>query len=149
MGFSLCNHMVICLAVFFPRELLFIFNIILTRPFLESFMFTLALSVGLTPQMLPAIISVNLSQGAKRMSEQGVIVKKLNSIENFGSMTIMCSDKTGTITKGQVKLDSAINFKGEESESLKTLAAINSYFQEGYKNPIDRVILESCTKDFS
>lgn len=129
--------------------LIFIFNIVLNKPFLESFMFALALSVGLTPQMLPAIISVNLSQGAKRMSEQGVIVKKLNAIENFGSMTIMCSDKTGTITKGKVKLDSAIDYTGEKSDNLKTLSMINSYFQEGYKNPIDEAILEGCTKDFS
>lgn len=128
--------------------LIFIFNIVLNKPFLESFMFSLALSVGLTPQMLPAIISVNLSQGAKRMSEQGVIVKKLNAIENFGSMTIMCSDKTGTITKGKVKLDSAIDYAGEKSDNLKTLSMINSYFQEGYKNPIDEAILEGCTKDF-
>lgn len=129
--------------------LIFIFNIILNKSFLESFMFALALSVGLTPQMLPAIISVNLSQGAKRMSEQGVIVKKLNAIENFGSMTIMCSDKTGTITKGKVKLDSALNFKGEASESLTKFAAINSYFQEGYSNPIDEAILSSNNYDFS
>lgn len=129
--------------------LIFIFNIVLDKPFLESFMFALALSVGLTPQMLPAIISVNLSKGAKRMSKQGVIVKKLNSIENFGSMTIMCSDKTGTITEGKIKLDSAINFKGEKSETLKTLATINSYFQEGYKNPIDQAILKDCKKKFS
>ena len=129
--------------------LIFIFNIVLNKPFLESFMFALALSVGLTPQMLPAIISVNLSQGAKRMSEQGVIVKKLNAIENFGSMTIMCSDKTGTITKGKVKLDSAIDYAGEKSDNLKTISMINSYFQEGYKNPIDEAILEGCTKDFS
>ena len=129
--------------------LIFIFNIVLNKSFLESFMFALALSVGLTPQMLPAIISVNLSQGAKRMSEQGVIVKKLNSIENFGSMTIMCSDKTGTITKGKVKLDRALNFKGEKSEDLNKFAAINSYFQEGYSNPIDEAILSSNKDDFS
>lgn len=129
--------------------LIFIFNIVLNKSFLESFMFALALSVGLTPQMLPAIISVNLSQGAKRMSEEGVIVKKLNSIENFGSMTIMCSDKTGTITKGKVKLDRALNFKGEKSEDLNKFAAINSYFQEGYSNPIDEAILISNKDDFS
>ncbi|MCW6679261.1 magnesium-translocating P-type ATPase [Anaerococcus sp. NML200574] len=129
--------------------LIFIFNIILNKPFLESFMFALALSVGLTPQMLPAIISVNLSQGAKRMSEEGVIVKKLNAIENFGSMTIMCSDKTGTITKGKVKLDSALNFNGEKSEDLSKFAAINSYFQEGYANPIDQAILSANKEDFS
>ena len=129
--------------------LIFIFNIVLNKSFLESFMFALALSVGLTPQMLPAIISVNLSQGAKRMSEEGVIVKKLNSIENFGSMTIMCSDKTGTITKGKVNLDRALNFKGEKSEDLNKFAAINSYFQEGYSNPIDEAILSSNKDDFS
>ena len=129
--------------------LIFIFNIILNKSFLDSFMFALALSVGLTPQMLPAIISVNLSQGAKRMSEEGVIVKKLNAIENFGSMTIMCSDKTGTITKGKVKLDKALDFNGEESDSLEKFAAINSYFQEGYKNPIDEEILSSNKVDFS
>ncbi|WP_297687500.1 magnesium-translocating P-type ATPase [uncultured Anaerococcus sp.] len=129
--------------------LIFIFNIILNKPFLESFMFALALSVGLTPQMLPAIISVNLSQGAKRMSEEGVIVKKLNAIENFGSMTIMCSDKTGTITKGKVKLDRALNFNGEKSADLSKFAAINSYFQEGYANPIDQAILSANKVDFS
>lgn len=129
--------------------LIFVFNIVLNKSFLESFMFALALSVGLTPQMLPAIISVNLSQGAKRMSEQGVIVKKLNSIENFGSMTIMCSDKTGTITKGKVKLDSARTFNGEQSEMLNKFASINSYFQEGYSNPIDEAILSSSNYDFS
>lgn len=129
--------------------LIFLFNIILNKPFLESFMFALALSVGLTPQMLPAIISVNLSQGAKRMLEQGVIVKKLNAIENFGSMTVMCSDKTGTITQGKVKLDSALDCDGEISDTVSKLAAINSYFQEGYANPIDQAILEANTDDFS
>lgn len=129
--------------------LIFIFNIILNKSFLDSFMFALALSVGLTPQMLPAIISVNLSQGANRMSEEGVIVKKLNAIENFGSMTIMYSDKTGTITKGKVKLDKALDFNREESDSLEKFAAINSYFQEGYKNPIDEEILSSNKVDFS
>lgn len=129
--------------------LIFVFNIFLNKPFLESFMFALALSVGLTPQMLPAIISVNLSQGAKRMSEQGVIVKKLNAIENFGSMTVMCSDKTGTITQGKVKLDGALDCNGNKSDNIYRLAAINSYFQEGYANPIDSAILDNNTDDFS
>ena len=129
--------------------LIFVFNVFLNKPFLESFMFALALSVGLTPQMLPAIISVNLSQGAKRMSEQGVIVKKLNAIENFGSMTVMCSDKTGTITQGKVKLDGALDCNGNKSDNIYRLAAINSYFQEGYANPIDSAILDTRTDDFS
>ena len=129
--------------------LIFVFNIFLNKPFLESFMFALALSVGLTPQMLPAIISVNLSQGAKRMSEQGVIVKKLNAIENFGSMTVMCSDKTGTITQGKVKLDVALDCNGNKSDEVCKLAVINSYFQEGYTNPIDSAILDTNNNDFS
>ena len=129
--------------------LIFVFNIFLNKPFLESFMFALALSVGLTPQMLPAIISVNLSQGAKRMSEQGVIVKKLNAIENFGSMTVMCSDKTGTITQGKVKLDAALDCNGNKSANIYRLATINSHFQEGYANPIDSAILDNNTDSFS
>ena len=129
--------------------LIFVFNIVLNKSFLESFMFALALSVGLTPQMLPAIISVNLSQGAERMAKQGVIVKKLNAIENFGSMTVMCSDKTGTITQGKVKLDAALDCNGKKSDNIYKLAAINSYFQEGYVNPIDNAILDANTNDFS
>ncbi len=128
---------------------IFALNVALDKPILESFMFALVLSVGLTPQMLPAIISVNLSQGAKRMSEEGVIVKKLNAIENFGAVTVMCSDKTGTITKGKLKLEAALDEGGRDSESLRLLAAINAYFQEGYVNPIDKSILESKKYDFS
>lgn len=128
---------------------IFILNVALQKSVLESFMFALVLSVGLTPQMLPAIISVNLSQGAKRMSEEGVIVKKLNSIENFGAVTVMCSDKTGTITKGKLKLEAALDEAGRESESLRLMAAINAHFQEGYVNPIDKSILESKKYDFS
>lgn len=127
---------------------IFVLNVALDKPILESFMFALVLSVGLTPQMLPAIISVNLSQGAKRMSEEGVIVKKLNAIENFGAVTVMCSDKTGTITKGKLKLEAALDEGGRDSESLRLLAAINAYFQEGYVNPIDKSILESKKYDF-
>jgi Mg2+-importing ATPase len=79
---------------------IFAVNVYLERPVLESFLFSMALAVGLTPQLLPAIISVNLSHGARRMAEQRVVVKRLASIENFGSMTVLCSDKTGTLTEG-------------------------------------------------
>jgi len=83
---------------------IFAINVYFHRPVLEAFLFSLALAVGLTPQLLPAIISVNLAHGAKRMADQKVIVKRLASIENFGSMNILCSDKTGTLTEGQVQL---------------------------------------------
>jgi len=87
---------------------IFAFNVYLARPVLDSFLFSLALAVGLTPQLLPAIISINLSHGAKRMAEKKVIVKRLASIENFGSMNVLCSDKTGTLTKGIVHVQSAL-----------------------------------------
>jgi Mg2+-importing ATPase len=79
---------------------IFAINVYLARPVLDSFLFSLALAVGLTPQLLPAIISINLSHGAKRMAQEKVIVKRLSSIENFGSMNVICSDKTGTLTEG-------------------------------------------------
>ena len=89
-----------------------VINVYFGRPVLESFLFSLALAIGLTPQLLPAIISVNLSHGAKRMANEKVIVKRLASIENLGSMNILCSDKTGTLTIGEVKLQSAIDVEG-------------------------------------
>ncbi len=92
---------------------IFAINVYLQRPVLESFIFALALAVGLTPQLLPAIISINLAQGAKRMAENKVIVKQLSSIENFGSMNILCSDKTGTITEGAVHVKSAVGIDGQ------------------------------------
>ena len=82
---------------------IFAINVYLARPVLESFLFSLALAVGLTPQLLPAIISVNLAQGAKRMAGKQVIVKRLAAIENFGSMNVLFSDKTGTLTEGVVR----------------------------------------------
>ena len=82
--------------------IIFAINVYLHRPVLESFLFSLALAVGLTPQLLPAIISINLAHGAKKMAQKKVIVKRLASIENFGSMNVICSDKTGTLTEGTV-----------------------------------------------
>ena len=84
---------------------IFAFNVYLQKPVLDSFLFALALAVGLTPQLLPAIISVNLAKGAKDMAARKVIVKRLTAIENFGSMDVLCSDKTGTLTEGRVQLD--------------------------------------------
>ena len=91
---------------------IFAINVYLARPVLESFLFSLALAVGLTPQLLPAIISINLAHGAKKMAQEKVIVKRLSSIENFGSMNVLCSDKTGTLTEGLVKVHSALDCGG-------------------------------------
>ncbi len=119
---------------------IFAINVYLQRPVLESFIFALALAVGLTPQLLPAIISINLAQGAKRMAENKVIVKQLSSIENFGSMNILCSDKTGTITEGTVHVKSTVGIDGSESDKVLLYAYLNSLYESGFTSPIDEAI---------
>jgi len=129
--------------------LIFVFNVFLRRPILDSFLFSLALAVGLTPQLLPAIISVNLANGAKRMVSQKVIVKRLASIENFGSMNVLCSDKTGTITEGTVQLHSALDIDGHKNEKVLLYAYLNSSYETGYTNPIDEAIRKYHQFDLS
>jgi Mg2+-importing ATPase len=120
---------------------IFAINVYLHRPVLESFLFALALAVGLTPQLLPAIISVNLAHGAKRMAEAKVIVKRLSAIENFGSMDVLCSDKTGTLTLGEVQLNAAVDVDGKPSDKTLLYAQLNASFQTGYTNPIDAAVV--------
>ncbi len=119
---------------------IFAINVYLARPVLDSFLFSLALAVGLTPQLLPAIISINLSHGAKRMAEKKVIVKRLASIENFGSMNVLCSDKTGTLTEGTVHVQSACNIDGAPSDKVLLHAYLNAFYETGFMNPIDEAI---------
>ena len=119
---------------------IFAINVYLARPMLEAFLFSLALAVGLTPQLLPAIISINLAHGAKRMASQKVIVKRLASIENFGSMNVLCSDKTGTLTQGSVILQSALDITGQSNDKVLLNAYLNSYYETGFNNPIDEAI---------
>lgn len=120
--------------------LLFGVNVMLHKPILDSLLFTLAIAVGLTPQLLPAIITVNLSQGAKRMADKKVIVKRLSAIENFGNMNVLCADKTGTLTEGKVKVNQGLDCFGKESNSVLLMAKINAVWQQGFKNPIDEAI---------
>jgi Mg2+-importing ATPase len=127
----------------------FAINVYFARPVLESFLFALALAVGLTPQLLPAIISINLAHGAKRMALNKVIVKRLASIENFGSMNVLCSDKTGTLTEGVVKLHSALNVDGHESEKVLLYAFLNASYETGFMNPIDEAIRKHRQIDLS
>lgn len=115
-------------------------NVYLERPVLESFLFALALAVGLTPQLLPAIISVNLAQGAQRMAREKVIVKRLGSIENFGSMNILCSDKTGTLTEGVVSLHYGLDLQEKENEKVALYGYLNAFFESGFVDPIDAAI---------
>ena len=119
---------------------IFAVNVYLSRPVLDSFLFSLALAVGLTPQLLPAIISINLAHGAKRMAERRVIVKRLASIEDFGSMNVLCSDKTGTLTEGTVRVHSAMDMEGKESERVLFHAYLNAFYETGFSNPIDEGI---------
>ncbi len=127
----------------------FAINVYFARPVLESFLFALALAVGLTPTLLPAIISINLAHGAKRMALDKVIVKRLASIENFGSMNVLCSDKTGTLTEGVVKLHSALNVDGHESEKVLLYAFLNASYETGFMNPIDDAIRKYRQFDLS
>src|SRR5207344_3301055 len=119
---------------------IFAINVYLARPVLDSFLFSLALAVGLTPQLLPAIISINLAHGAKRMAQAKVIVKRLASIENFGSMNVICSDKTGTLTEGIVRLQSALDVEGAPSDKVLFHAYLNAFYETGFANPIDEAL---------
>lgn len=123
--------------------IIFAINVLLHKPMLDSLLFSLALAVGLTPQLLPVIINVNLATGAGNMAKQQVIVKRLASIENFGSMNILCSDKTGTITEGKVKLHSAVDINGKPSDKVLHYAWLNASLQQGFHNPIDDAIVKS------
>ncbi|MCQ8902808.1 MAG: magnesium-translocating P-type ATPase [Methanothrix sp.] len=128
---------------------IFAINVYLERPVLESFLFSLALAVGLTPQLLPAIVSVNLAHGAREMAALRVIVKRLASIENFGSMNVLCCDKTGTLTEGAAKMHAALGVDGRENQNVFLLAYLNAFYQTGFTNPIDQAILSYCQPDIS
>lgn len=128
---------------------IFAINVFFHKPVIEAFLFSLALAVGLTPQLLPAIISVNLSYGARRMAEQNVIVRRLSSIENFGSMNVLCSDKTGTLTQGTVQVHSTIDVLGQTSDKVARFAFLNATFESGFANPIDEAIRTHALFDIS
>ncbi|HLA10942.1 MAG TPA: magnesium-translocating P-type ATPase [Pyrinomonadaceae bacterium] len=113
----------------------------LQRPVVDSFLFALAIAVGIIPELLPAIISINLAVGAVHMARRKVIVKQLASIENLGSMNILCADKTGTLTEGTVILEGARDAEGKATEKGLLFAYLNSFYETGFTNPIDEAIL--------
>ena len=121
--------------------LVFAINVILKKPPIDSFLFAIALAVGIAPELLPAIMSVTLSKGAQSMAKQGVIVRQLNAIENLGSMDMLCTDKTGTLTVGVVQLDGALDVNGQPSNEVMRYAYLNAAFQTGLANPLDEAIL--------
>lgn len=116
-------------------------NLLLGRPVIESLLFAVALAVGLSPELLPAIISVTLSAGARSMSRQGVIVRRLDAIENLGSMSVLCTDKTGTLTEGQIVMTGAVSPQGVSSDVVRQLAFLNAAFESGIENPLDAAIV--------
>jgi Mg2+-importing ATPase len=142
-GFFLLEvTLVLIIAIFFV-------NVYFHRPVLESFLFSLALAIGLTPQLLPAIISINLAHGAKKMAESKVIVKRLAAIENFGSMDVLCSDKTGTLTEGRVRLQAALDTEGNPSDRVLLHAYLNALFESGFINPVDEAIRSGPQPDIA
>jgi len=124
-------------------------NVFFHKPVVDSLLFSLALAVGLTPQLLPAIININLARGSQRMADAGVIVRRLASIENFGSMDVLCTDKTGTLTEGVVRLDGALDPAGQPSEQVLRLAYLNAHFQTGLANPLDEAIQAAARPDLA
>lgn len=132
--------MISLMAVMVPA--VFLINGLTKGNWLEAFMFALAVAVGLTPEMLPMIVTVNLSKGALAMSRRKVIVKRLAAIQNFGAMDVLCTDKTGTITEGRVVLEKHIDIHGNESDEVLKYAFLNSFYQTGLKSMLDVAILE-------
>ena len=127
----------------------FAINVIMNRPAIEALLFSVALAVGITPQLLPAIISITLSKGSRIMAKEGVIVRRLTAIENFGSMDILCTDKTGTLTEGSIRLDGAADVSGQPSDEVFRLAYLNASLQTGMANTLDEAISASKDVDIS
>jgi Mg2+-importing ATPase len=142
-GFMLIRATAVFLVV------IFVVNLALARPFVDSLLFSLALAVGLTPQLLPAIVSISLSEGARRMARERVIVKRLDAIEDLGSMDVLCTDKTGTVTEGSVRLAAAIDLDGADSTRVLRYARLNAGLQLGFQNPIDTALLAGGSDDAS
>jgi P-type Mg2+ transporter len=141
--------MLIMRLTFMLVLLVFLINAFFHRPFLDSLLFAIALAVGLTPELLPMVVTVTLSRGALRMAKKQVIVKQLAAIHNLGSMDVLCTDKTGTLTEGRIKLERHLDAQGNDSEQVLQLAYLNSYFETGLKSPLDDAILEHKEIDAS
>lgn len=120
--------------------LILLLNMYMGKPVIDSALFALALAIGITPELLPAIITISLSNGAKRMAEKKVVVKKLNAIQNLGAIDILCTDKTGTLTEGIVKVHSGVDVNGNPSDKVLQYAYWNALFETGFTNPIDEAI---------
>ncbi len=116
-------------------------NLLSHKPWLSSFLFALALAVGLTPELLPMVVSVTLARGSVRMAREHVIIKRQQAIQELGSMDVLCTDKTGTLTEAKIHMESHLDPSGVESERVLELAYLNSWFETGLRNPMDEAIL--------
>lgn len=133
-GFLLTRAMLVIVL------LVFVMHMLMGRPLVETLLFSVALAVGLSPELLPAILSVNLARGAQLMARHGVLVRRLNAIENLGSMDILCVDKTGTLTRGVIQLEGAYDARGARSDRTLELGAINAALETGLNNPLDEAL---------
>jgi Mg2+-importing ATPase len=129
--------------------LIMILNIFLGKPATDSILFSLALAVGMTPELLPTIVTVTLSAGASRMAGKKVIVKKLSAIQNLGAINVFCSDKTGTLTEGLAGVQSTLDGRGVPFEKVKIFAYLNSVYETGFTNPIDNAIRKDVKADIA
>ena len=116
-------------------------NVVFHRPWLESLLFALALAVGLTPELLPMVVTVTLANGARRLARRRVIVKRLAAIHDLGAMDVLCTDKTGTLTESRISVAGHVDASGNPSEGVYSLAYLNSHFGSGIKSPLDEAIL--------
>ena len=124
-------------------------NVALHRPLLESLLCAVALAVGLTPELLPMVVSVTLTRGALRMAALKVIVKRPSAIQDMGAMDVLCTDKTGTLTEARIRLEQHLDPQGRPSDKLLQLAYLNSFFESGLKSPLDDAILQHGEVDAS
>jgi P-type Mg2+ transporter len=148
MGIRAFGMLIVRLTVLLVLFVLLV-NVVAGRPMLEAFLFALALAVGLTPELLPMVVSVTLAHGAVRMAKQRVIVKRLSAIHDLGSMDVLCSDKTGTLTEARIELIREVDAAGSPSQGVLDLVYLNSFFETGIKSPLDEAVLARAGQDVS
>lgn len=134
--------LVLVMIIFFVQALMH-------RDILESFMFAVAIAVGVTPELLPVIMSVTMARGSERMAKDGVIVKRLSAMPNFGSMDILCTDKTGTLTEDKIQLVNFTDAFGKKDDRVLLYTYLNSFYQTGVKNPLDKAVVDFEGQDIS
>ena len=142
-GYLLTVAMLVLVLVVFAAHML------RGRPAVETLLFSIALAVGLSPELLPAILSINLARGARMLARQGVLVRRLNAIENLGSMDVLCTDKTGTLTEGVVRVQNAFDAFGIPAPQVLELAACNAALETGVSSPLDDAILDAHRPDLA